>query len=119
MSNPFVGQWQIRDWRVSGMGAIPENAFRDGTLLTITPAVASEAACDLDWDQGFIKSLPFDGEKLTALPVEVSFPKTIGCHVHIWLESDVLLHAKLSIPGDGNTGTFAADAHPPKPTGPE
>jgi len=118
MTDPFVGQWKITDCEVKGdKGSIPMDTFVVGTLLTISEA-ASKGCYDLDWPGGHIENLPLVDGQLEALIIPVTFRQggTVGCCVTVGLDTSdprkSPLTGTLSIPGDGNTGTFAADAHP-------
>jgi len=115
--NPFVGKWTITDWK---NGFLPATVFEvDKTVLTIG-GDAPDVACDVDWhDQDELpcamKSLPFDAwnAQLTAELFAVGFGQgPVVCSVTLSLTAPRKLKGCFKIPGDGNTGTFAADAHP-------
>jgi len=128
--NPFVGLWKINEW-ISG--PFPATAFEAGTTV-----VKIEGAGDL---QGFnvfwqdqkcsMTGLSFHEEnaELRAPAQSVDFGElgTIVCfasfslepceipesrRIRCYLSLKLLGDGNTGIPGDGNTGTFAADAHP-------
>lgn len=123
--NPFVGRWMIKEWK---NGPFPAAAFEvDRTVVEI------ESAGDF---QGFNvfwldRKCSMTGLSCTenvelrapAQPVDFGDQGKLVCYVIFSLEPcnrKIKCHLSLKLlgdgdtgtPGDGNTGTFAADAHP-------
>jgi hypothetical protein len=129
----FTRQWYRVKW-TPGLekGPIPSHAFKnDGTLLINIPTtpLGGTPACDISWTDAngnpcAIEVLPFHESKgmLQADEIEVHFrssngsKKPVRLAVALRIENGQLM-GKLGPPGaqDANTGTFIADANPPRP----
>jgi len=117
--NPFVGRWMIKDWKE---GHFPAAAFEAGkTVLDITAAggvftiswhdgtESLRSMGDLEFNEGTVElrkeglSVDFGEPNPRLCNVTVKFLLAKPCKIICVIE--LLL-------GDGNPGTFAADAHP-------
>ena len=115
--------WTLRSWTILGSGPIPSGGFVEGGALLIGISANQSTACDLHWldaasNQSFLRGLPFgNGEPQDR--VQVSFGGvTVTCTVTLSLDAGVLTGELFTgSPGDGNTGTFVADANPPRGDG--
>ncbi len=113
--------WKIISWDVPSepLGPIPSDGFAVGGTLLIGVSANQSPACDLAWlnsesKQCSMTNLPFLDNKLNG-SVRVSFGGVIvPCIATLSLEDDVLTGVFTVVLGDGNTGTFVADANPPR-----
>jgi hypothetical protein len=110
--------WRITSWQLTPGPGIPPNPFvLYGTVL-IGVAQDPIPACDLSWlnsagEQCSITKVPFQEGKLLAGILPVTFGGlTVDCAVTLSFDVGVLSGLLASLGGDGNTGTFAADANP-------
>jgi hypothetical protein len=107
--------YTITSWEVTGVGPIPLDGFKEGDILSSEQPDVRVRARKLSWRDGAcsIESLPFD---IPSPVVDVIFETgSVPCYVELVRQNGKLegtLRAKLLGVGDGNTGTFAADAHP-------
>jgi hypothetical protein len=116
--------WSTKNWGVDKEGPIPGNAFPFQGILLIGQ-VPGALAVNLSWlneagQHCWIEGIPFleDGS-LSMNDISVGFgntpgnsPITLGT-VTFYIK-DEELHGTLTSPGygDGNTGTYVADANP-------
>jgi hypothetical protein len=113
--------WNITSWDVPSdpLGPIPSDGFAVGGTLLIGISANQSPACDLAWlnsesKQCSMPNLPFLDSELKG-SVRVSFGGVIvPCIATLSLEGDVLTGVLTVAFGDGNTGTFVADANPPQ-----
>jgi len=125
----FAKEWYNVKWKPGpDPGPIPSYAFKDNGTIRLA-LVGGTPACDISWTDAnehpcSIKVLPFHEAKGTLqasdITVQFSAPnggeKPVRLEVTLRIENDQLL-GKLGPPGgqDANTGTFIADANPPRP----
>jgi hypothetical protein len=129
----FAREWYKIKWTPGpDPGPIPSHAFKnDGTLRISIPMIplGGTPACDVSWTDAngnpcSIEVLPFHEVKgtLQADQIEVHFrasngsKKPVRLAVSLRIENGQL-KGMLGPPGaqDANTGTFIADANPPRP----
>jgi hypothetical protein len=111
-------QYLFKYWYVEPGGPIPTDGIRVGDILWSEQPDKSALARKLSWRDGAcFMSLPFDTQHPA---VEVDFGNgTIPCYVDLEVLDDGSLKGTLTPKppddggvGDGNTGTFIAEAHP-------
>lgn len=128
--------WRIKNWGIEGNGKIPVDGFGPGRPLKIDEHLASgpllPRLVDLTWKNGngeecLLQELPFKDENgtLHSARILVSFAghPPIPIQITLSIGRDGVLTGKLAMSGmsgcgpwqEGNTGTFAADADPPRP----
>jgi hypothetical protein len=117
--------WNIKSWEVDQAGKVPTHAMTISGGLVI--GITSPETCTVTWlDQDrrlcSIRDLPFVFETgmLQASNYPVSFGESgiILCKVNLWLDEKGALGGHMDSGNrsvDGNTGTFAAEAHPGPP----
>ena len=135
----FTRQWYQVKWTPGpDPGPIPEHAFKnDGTLcIDIPPTPLGGApACNASWTDAndhpcSIHVLPFQEAKgtLHAPDIMVQFRTQTGAEKPVRLEATLWIDEKGQLNGtfgpagpkggqDANTGTFIADANPPRDDG--
>jgi len=127
----FVREWYITDWQIDGEGPIPRGGFAPGSLAIVAPfALFSNApkVADLAWKNTsgqncVLRELSFREENGTLhdpniLVYFAGLPRPIMAAVTLSIGKGGVLQGHLQHSGppqDGNTGTFAADADPPRP----
>ena len=128
----FVKEWYITDWQIAGSGPIPRGGFARGSLSITAPIATSPGVskvADLAWkneggQECLLKAISFrevDGTlhdpRILVYFGGVPQPITVAVTLSI-TETGVLKghlqHTPSGPPLDGNTGTFAADADPPR-----
>jgi hypothetical protein len=117
--------WNIKSWEVDQAGKVPTHAMTIAGGVVI--AITSPETCTVTWlDQDrrlcSIRDIPFVSEtgmlQARAFPVSFGESGIIVCKVDLWLDDKGLLGGRLETGNksiDGNTGTFAAEAHPGPP----
>lgn len=124
--------WKVRDWTIEGVGKIPANGFgRDHHLKIEALLPPGPKLANLTWKNGngeecLVRELPFKEENgtLYAAKIEVSFAghQPVSAEVTLSIDRSGVLRGRLVAPKtsscdpcqEGNTGTFAADADPPR-----
>jgi hypothetical protein len=119
--------WNIKSWEVDQAGKVPANAMTvfGGLVIGITsPVTCTVTWLDQDRRLSSISNLPFVPETgmLQGSDYPVSFGESgiVLCRVNLWLDEKGMLGGHLATGNkgvDGNTGTFAAEAHPGPPAG--
>jgi len=125
----FAKEWFKVRWTLgTHPGRIPSHGFKNNGTILLT-RVDETPACNISWTDAnehpcSIKVLPFHKASgtLQAQEIEVGFRSPNGggnplrLEVTLRIENGHLL-GRLGPPGgqDANTGTFIADANPPKP----
>jgi hypothetical protein len=125
----FAKEWYKVQWKPGpSPGPIPSYAFKDNGTIRLT-LVGGTPACDISWTDAnenpcSIKVLPFHEAKgtLQASDITVQFrapnggEKPVRLGVTLRIENGQLLGTLGPTGGqDANTGTFIADANPPRP----
>lgn len=123
--------WKITDWTIQGQGKIPVHGFGRGHHLKIEAGSGVPLFADLTWKDGngeecSLLALAFKEENGTLhdTKIEVRFARNplILAEVTLSIDEQGVLRGKFGPPKsaehsgflEGNTGTFAADADPPR-----
>jgi hypothetical protein len=125
----FAKEWFKVQWKLgTHPGRIPLHGFKNGGTISLT-RVDGTPACNISWTDAngnpcSIEVLPFHQASgtLEAAEIEVNFKasngskKPVRLPVTLRIENGHLLGRLGPLGGqDANTGTFIADANPPRP----